>query len=109
MHCSANWCELRAASILCAARGKKLVDKLFICQDYFHKGLVGLRFFKEGRWMDVAIDTCIPCNGDSNAVYPMAARNKDPNEFWMCFLEKGYAKLHGVYIKYTLVVLQCYV
>ena len=27
----------------------------------FHQGLVGVRFFKQGRWMDVAVDTTIPC------------------------------------------------
>jgi hypothetical protein len=91
---------LSSAAILCSAMGKHLVQKLFICENYFDKGLVGLRFFKEGRWMDVAVDTYIPCMcsyDNPNYIYPFAARNCDPNEFWMCFLEKGYAKIHGSY------------
>ena len=92
---------MSSAVILCAARGQNLVEKLFVCQSYFDKGLVGVRFFKEGKWMDVAIDTCIPCNGgkggSSPKGAPFSARNKDPSEFWMVFLEKAYAKLHGSY------------
>ena len=51
--------------------------------------------------MDVAIDTYIPCNdgggGSSPQGGPFSARNKHPDEFWMVYLEKAYAKLHGSY------------
>jgi hypothetical protein len=52
---------LSSLAILCTSKGLGLVEKLFVCQDYFEQGLVGVRFFKEGQWWDIAIDTYIPC------------------------------------------------
>eukprot|EP00961_Rhodomonas_salina_P238368 3221768-Rhodomonas_salina.3 len=50
------------------------------------RGLVAIRFFKDGEWRDVAIDTLIPClNGQ-----PVFVRMSDPSEFWMIMLEKAY-------------------
>jgi hypothetical protein len=88
---------LSSLAILCTSKGLGLVEKLFVSQDYFDQGLVGLRFFKEGRWWDVAVDTYLPCNAAFNPPMPIFARNKDPNEFWMSLLEKAYAKIHGSY------------
>jgi len=88
---------MSSLAILCTSKGLGLVDKLFVSKDHFDKGLVGLRFFKEGQWVDVAIDTYLPCNMDYRAPMPVFARNKDPTEFWMSLLEKAYAKVHGSY------------
>lgn len=71
------------------------MEKLFVSQDQFSRGLVGVRFFKEGMWWDVAIDTYLPCRTDFRPPIPVFARNKDPNEFWMSLMEKAYAKIHG--------------
>ena len=88
---------LSSLAILCTSKGLGLVEKLFVCQDYFSQGLVGVRFFKEGMWWDVAVDTYLPCNMAHKPPMPVFARNKDPNEFWMSLLEKAYAKIHGSY------------
>ena len=88
---------LSSLAILCTSKGHGLVERLFVCQDYLHAGLVGCRFFKEGQWIDVAIDTYLPCDVSRTRPYPVFARNKDPNEFWMALLEKAYAKIHGSY------------
>ena len=56
---------LSSLAILCTSKGLGLVEKLFVSQEYFDQGLVGLRFFKEGQWMDVAVDTFLPCSGNT--------------------------------------------
>jgi len=83
---------LSSLAILCTGQG--LVDKLFVSTEFFHEGLVGLKFFKDGIWWDVAIDTLLPTLDDQA---PCFARSKDANEFWMPLLEKAYAKMHGCY------------
>lgn len=77
---------LSAASILASSKSAHLLSKLFIKTQYFDQGLVAIRFFKDGEWRDVAIDTLIPClNGQ-----PVFVRMSDPSEFWMIMLEKAY-------------------
>jgi hypothetical protein len=84
---------LSAAAILTSARGHDLIRKLFINHGkYFARGLLSIRFFKQGRWMDIAIDTRIPC---LEGGVPCFVRMKDPSEFWMIFLEKAYAKVRA--------------
>lgn len=68
---------------------------MYVCVTHTHiQGLVAVRLFKQGRWMDVAIDTTIPCLEGRT---PCFVRMKDPDEYWMIFLEKAYAKVHGCY------------
>ena len=71
---------LSSLSILCAARGKNLVEKLFVSTEYFQHGLVGVRFFKDGIWWDVAIDTYLPCDMSRKPPVPLFARCRN-NEF----------------------------
>ena len=54
---------LSALSILCTTKKSNLVDKLFVSTEFFQQGLVGVRFFKECKWWDVAVDTWLPCVG----------------------------------------------
>mmetsp|Transcript_123899 Transcript_123899/g.396009 ORF Transcript_123899/g.396009 Transcript_123899/m.396009 type:complete len:278 (-) Transcript_123899:639-1472(-) len=51
------------------------------------------RFFLEGAWRDVEVDTFLPCINGS----PAFARSRDGSEVYMCLLEKAYAKAHGSY------------
>jgi len=47
-----------------------------LVQDLFAQGLVGVRFFKEGMWWDVAIDTYLPCRLDFRPPIPLFARSE---------------------------------
>jgi hypothetical protein len=85
---------LSALSILCGCRETDMVPQLFISTEFFNQGLVGLKFFKEGIWWDVAVDTLMPT---ADGKIPVFARNKDINEWWLSIIEKAYAKMHGCY------------
>lgn len=46
----------------------------------FLQGLVGVRFFKNGQWMDVAVDTRIPCL-DGKPAFVQACDIRDDDDF----------------------------
>ena len=58
------------------------------------KGFLTLMLYKFGEWVEVTVDTLLPCNEEK---LPIFAHGKDPNELWVPLLEKAYAKLHGSY------------
>lgn len=58
------------------------------------KGFITFTLYKFGDWVEVSVDTLLPCN---EANEPMFAHAKDPAEVWVALLEKAYAKLHGSY------------
>jgi len=58
-------------------------------------GYAVFRFFKNGKWTYVVIDTRIPYSPSSKE--PVYARCVDPQEFWVPLIEKAYAKLHKTY------------
>lgn len=53
------------------------------------------RFFKNGAWTYVLVDTRIPY--DPSSKDPLYAKCVDPQEFWVPLIEKAYAKLHKKY------------
>eukprot|EP00961_Rhodomonas_salina_P193156 2606884-Rhodomonas_salina.1 len=68
--------------------------QLFVSTEFFWAGLVGVRLYWKGRWVDVAVDTRIPTQKGQ----PLFARASAPHSFWPCFLEKAIAKVKGGYI-----------
>lgn len=58
-----------------------------------YKGSLNFRFWRFGQWEDVYIDDLLP-TADGKLIY---GRCTDPCEFWVAFVEKAYAKLHGSY------------
>ena len=58
-------------------------------------GYCVFRFFKNGCWQFVVVDTMIPYSPSTKE--PLYARCVDPQEFWVPLIEKAYAKLHGCY------------
>ena len=63
--------------------------------DFKEFGIFVLRFYKDCSVMYVIIDDRVPVNVKDGR--PVFAYAKDPNELWVCFIEKAYAKLHGCY------------
>ena len=49
-----------------------------------------------GQWKDVVVDDWIPCNADSRR--QLFAQSSDPNELWVCLLEKAFARFYGSYM-----------
>ena len=63
-------------------------------RECINKGFLTFLLYKFGEWVEVSVDTLIPCNEES---MPIFAHGKDPSELWVPLLEKAYAKLHGSY------------
>ena len=55
-------------------------------------GCYVLRFFKDGKWIGIAIDDRIPCRKGGG---PKFLSSKQPREIWLSLLEKAYAKYYG--------------
>jgi len=69
--------------------------KNLLVYDGIEHGFAVFRFFKNGRWQYVFIDTRVPYNSTSKT--PLYGHCEDQCEFWVPLMEKAYAKLHGNY------------
>jgi hypothetical protein len=73
-----------------------LLNQCFWRMDSYKEfGIFVCRFFKDCSVVYVIIDDRIPVKAKDGR--PIFGHAKDPNELWVCFLEKAYAKLHGCY------------
>lgn len=81
-------------AFLCLATKPELLKNL-IYYDGISSGYSVFRFFKDGEWRFVTVDTRIPV--DPTTKEPKYARCTDPGEFWVPLIEKAYAKLHKTY------------
>ncbi|BFY99029.1 hypothetical protein BsWGS_02069 [Bradybaena similaris] len=61
-----------------------------------YDGVFHARFFKFGKWEDIYIDDYLPVI-QRNQTYMLwgAHSASDPNELWVAFLEKAFAKISG--------------
>jgi hypothetical protein len=76
-----------------AAHPAGLLDNLFVsCDHWKTHGVITSRFFKDGEWLEVVVDTLVPVNEHGTPVYGRCA---DGGQHWVQLLEKAYAKLHG--------------
>lgn len=71
--------------------------KLIVEKDYFDRGFVSFQFFKNGKWVQVIVDTLLPYEKQSNSRTSVYCSNANPQEFWLALMEKAYIKLHGSY------------
>ena len=86
-----------------AAHPLALVQNLFVEEDdgaLLERGFVTCRFYMEGEWQEVKVDSRLPLREDSESgpgVSHVAAygRCKNPEEQWVQLVEKAYAKLCG--------------
>jgi len=92
-HNSIEDCYLLAAlSVL--SRDPRRIRDLFVVSEYNEYGIYGVCFFVDGEWRAVFVDDQFPVQADGQLAF---ARSKTKNEFWLCILEKAYARLYGGY------------
>ena len=62
-------------------------------------GVVGARFFHDGRWVSVLCDDALPCVAATGVpAFARVPRAPDGTAvLWVALLEKCYARLHGGY------------
>lgn len=58
-------------------------------------GYASFKFFKNGEWHFVIVDTFLPFSQESKKF--LYSHNGSFEIFWVALLEKAYAKLHGNY------------
>ena len=92
-------CTSHACSLIIAASPRALAQTPLIKPgvdpiECIHQGFLTFLLYKFGEWVEVSVDTLLPCNEEAR---PIFAHAKDPNELWVALLEKAYAKLHGSY------------
>ncbi|XP_052833668.1 calpain-2 catalytic subunit isoform X1 [Octopus bimaculoides] len=63
-------------------------------EDY--AGIFRFNFWWYGEWKEVVVDDRLPVNRITHEIL-YAHNNSEPDEFWVCLLEKAYAKLAGCY------------
>ncbi|CEM37447.1 unnamed protein product [Vitrella brassicaformis CCMP3155] len=87
---------LGAASVVATMPG--LATNLFGHTDNWRDvGLMSCRFFHEGDWREVVIDTKLPFCDELEARRPAFGHCERKEEMWLPLLEKAYAKLYGSY------------
>lgn len=62
--------------------------------DAKYAGIFRFNFWQYGDWKEIIIDDRLPVK-KHELLY--SRNTKEPNEFWICLLEKAYAKLRGNY------------
>lgn len=78
-----------------------LLEKLVIEKEYFERGFVSFQFFKNGKWVQVIVDTLLPYEKELNNRVCLYSSCNNPQEFWIQLMEKAYAKLHRNYQRIT--------
>ncbi|CAN0180868.1 unnamed protein product [Pylaiella littoralis] len=71
-----------------------LLRSLFLPTQQEEAGRYCVRLFKEANWINVFVDTRIPCNALGDALF---CRGDERHELWGFILEKAFAKAHGCY------------
>jgi len=93
-----NW-FLSALSIIVT---EETLFQNLTCDQQFDRfrsyGLYVFKFYKDGTSYFVIVDDKIPCIERKNGTrVPFFAKCQDPSLFWVCLIEKAYAKLHKRY------------
>ncbi|CAF0861561.1 unnamed protein product [Brachionus calyciflorus] len=70
-----------------------LLSNILITKFYNKNGLHQIRLCKRGEWLVVNIDDYLPCDKHGKIIFAYARHR----QFWVSFIEKALAKLHGNY------------
>ena len=70
-------------------------DQTLDPSDEDYDGLIKIRFWQYGEWVEVIIDDRLPYNESRDELYFVDSDTR--NEFWPALIEKAYAKLHLSY------------
>ena len=81
-------------SFCCMATRAELLNDL-VAYNGMEYGVAIFQFFKNGVWQPVIVDTRLPYDPKSKKL--LYARCERDDEFWVCLLEKAYAKLYKNY------------
>lgn len=65
--------------------------------DILDVGIATCRFFFDGDWKPITIDTRLPYAFDSDNQIPLFSHPRNPRELWPQLLQKAYAKFLGCY------------
>ncbi len=86
---------------ICAYSKYDLIENIFASrpEDFMKYGIYTCRFYVDGDWVEVITDTNIPClRNNSNGVFsPVYGTSFNPDEMWVAFVEKAFAKAMGSY------------
>lgn len=86
---------------ICAYSKYDLIENIFASrpEDFIKYGIYTCRFYVDGGWVEVITDTNIPCLRDnSTGVFaPIYGSSANPDELWIPFVEKAFAKAMGSY------------
>ncbi len=57
-----------------------------------YDGVFYCRFWRFGQWVEVYIDDSVPVRQSGDSYVAWGARSCDPDEMWVTFMEKAFAK-----------------
>jgi len=72
-----------------------LVRRLFVSTRGARHGVYTLQLWRHEQWVQVTVDSLLPCDGRTGA--PLFARPRREDGFWLALVEKACAKLAGSY------------
>lgn len=86
---------------ICAYSKYDLIENIFASrpEDFLKYGIYTCRFYVDGEWVEVITDTHVPCLKDNRTgnYNPVYGSSNNPNEMWVAFVEKAFAKAMGSY------------
>jgi hypothetical protein len=86
---------------ICSYSKYDLIENIFASrpEDFLKYGIYTCRFYVDGEWVEVITDTNLPCikNNLTGKYLPAYGTSNDPNETWVAFVEKAFAKAMGSY------------
>jgi hypothetical protein len=72
-----------------------LVQRLFVSTRGAAWGVYTLQLWRHGEWVQVMVDSSLPCDPETSAA--LFARPRPEDGFWLALVEKAAAKLAGSY------------